>query len=100
MSIKIIFHELYYNSTYAMDPAASEGRLEGIMTAIERTKYLQEVEEYMKNLSDVDIFAVSAGFDQGIDDWGALLYPEDYTELGRLIKEYSDYLKKDISVFR
>ena len=43
----------------------------------------------MKDITDVDIFAASAGFDQGIDDWGHLLYPEDYTELGRLMKEYS-----------
>jgi acetoin utilization deacetylase AcuC-like enzyme len=60
----------------------------------ERREYLQEVEEYMKNLADVDIFAASAGFDQGIDDWGALLYPEDYTELGRLMKEYSEKICK------
>ena len=60
--------------------------------ASERGKYLQEVEEWMKNLTDVDIFAASAGFDQGIDDWGALLYPEDYTDLGRLMKKYSEKL--------
>jgi acetoin utilization deacetylase AcuC-like enzyme len=60
----------------------------------ERRKYLQEVEEYMKTLTDVDIFAASAGFDQGIDDWGALLYPEDYTDLGRLMKEYSEKICK------
>ena len=34
MGIKIVFHERYYNSGYAMDPAASEGRLDGIMAAI------------------------------------------------------------------
>lgn len=56
----------------------------------ERRDYLQEVEEYMKDLTDVDIFAASAGFDQGIDDWGGLLYPEDYTDLGRLMKVYSE----------
>ncbi|WP_291348018.1 histone deacetylase family protein [Desulfobacula sp.] len=55
----------------------------------ERGLYLQEVEGHMENITDVDIFAASAGFDQGIDDWGHLLYPEDYTELGRLMKEYS-----------
>ena len=60
----------------------------------ERGDYLREVEEYMKDLEDVDIFAASAGFDQGIDDWGALLYPEDYTDLGRLMKEYSEKLCK------
>ncbi len=57
-----------------------------------RTGYLKEVEEYMDNLTDIDIFVASAGFDQGIEDWGHLLYPEDYTELGRLMKEYSEKL--------
>ncbi len=60
----------------------------------ERGDYLQEVEEYMKGLRDVDIFAASAGFDQGIDDWGALLYSEDYTDLGRLMKVYSEKVCK------
>ena len=44
----------------------------------------------MKELPEVDIFVASAGFDQGIEDWGHLLYPEDYQELGRLMKEYSE----------
>lgn len=60
----------------------------------ERGRYLREVESYMKTLTDIDMFAASAGFDQGIDDWGSLLYPEDYTELGRLIKTYSEKLCK------
>ena len=56
--------------------------------------YLEEVESYMQNLNDIDIFVASAGFDQGIEDWGHLLYPEDYFELGRLMKEYSEKLCK------
>ena len=77
-----------------------ENRDDGFIVSIlnpvsaEREDYLQEVEAYMKDITDVDIFAASAGFDQGIDDWGALLYPEDYTELGRLMKEYSKKLCK------
>ena len=59
-----------------------------------RKEYLKEVEEYLKNLKEIDIFTASAGFDQGIDDWGHLLHPEDYTELGRLMKEYSIKLCK------
>jgi len=55
----------------------------------DRHEYLAEVEECMKGLGGIDIFVASAGFDQGIDDWGGLLHPEDYTELGRLMKEYS-----------
>jgi len=58
----------------------------------ERVGYMAEVKDYMLNLRDVDIFVASAGFDQGIDDWGGLLLPEDYAELGRLMKAYSDKL--------
>jgi len=57
-----------------------------------RTAYIKEVEDYIQNLKDIDIFVASAGFDQGIDDWGHLLYPEDYTELGKLMKKYSKNL--------
>lgn len=72
-----------------------ENRNDGLKVSIlnpestERGEYIQKVEEYMKNITDVDIFAASAGFDQGFEDWGHLLFPEDYTELGRLMKEYS-----------
>ncbi|MCU0847336.1 MAG: histone deacetylase [Spirochaetes bacterium] len=58
--------------------------------SIGRSDYIREVKAYMESLKDADIFAASAGFDQGIDDWGNLLYPEDYTELGRLMKVYSE----------
>ncbi|MFX1572270.1 MAG: histone deacetylase family protein [Promethearchaeota archaeon] len=56
--------------------------------------YIKEVETYMQDLHDIDIFVASAGFDQGIEDWGNLLYPEDYYELGRLMKKYSEKLCK------
>lgn len=59
-----------------------------------RSKYIKEVEVYMQNLEDIDIFVASAGFDEGIEDWGHKLYPEDYTEIGRLMKEYSENLCK------
>lgn len=54
-----------------------------------RNSYMSEVEDFMKNLKNIDIFVASAGFDQGIQDWGHLLHPEDYFELGKLMKEYS-----------
>jgi len=57
-----------------------------------RTGYLKEVEQYMENLTGIDIFVASAGFDQGIEDWGHLLYPEDYFELGKLMKIHSEKL--------
>ncbi len=59
-----------------------------------RKAYVAEVEACMRELQNVDIFAASAGFDQGVGDWGDLLHPEDYTELGRLMKEYSDKICK------
>jgi len=58
----------------------------------ERRKYLEEVEAHMSDLRDIDVIAASAGFDQGIDDWGGLLKPEDYTVIGGLMKEYSEKL--------
>ncbi len=57
-----------------------------------RADYIKEVEDCMKQLKDIDIFAASAGFDQGIEDWGHLLYLEDYYELGMLMKKYSEKL--------
>jgi acetoin utilization deacetylase AcuC-like enzyme len=51
--------------------------------------YIREVEDFMQNLEDIDIFVASAGFDEGIKDWGNKLYPEDYHELGNLMKKYS-----------
>ena len=59
-----------------------------------RSDYLREVKTYMQNLEDIDIFVASAGFDQGIDDWGHLLYSDDYEELGKLMKRYSENLCK------
>jgi acetoin utilization deacetylase AcuC-like enzyme len=56
----------------------------------ERVAYLNEVREYMKNLNDIDVFVASAGFDEGIEDWGHKLYPEDYTRLGELMKDHSE----------
>ncbi len=60
--------------------------------AAESMEYLNEVEAHMKSLKNIDIFAASAGFDQGIDDWGGLLSEDDYFELGRLMREYSKKL--------
>ncbi|NHJ20153.1 MAG: histone deacetylase family protein [Candidatus Lokiarchaeota archaeon] len=60
----------------------------------DNSKYIKEVKTYMEDLKDIDIFVASAGFDQAIEDWGNLLYPEDYRELGNLMKIYSNKLSK------
>ena len=57
-----------------------------------RTNYIKEVQNYLEELDNIDIFVASAGFDQGIEDWGHLLHPEDYRELGNLMKIYSERL--------
>jgi acetoin utilization deacetylase AcuC-like enzyme len=59
-----------------------------------RTGYIKEVKSFIEDLKDIDIFVASAGFDEGIEDWGHKLYPEDYTEIGRLMKESSENLCK------
>lgn len=39
---------------------------------------------------EYDVIAVSAGFDKHKDDWGGILETEDYKEIGKIIKEYSE----------
>ena len=46
-----------------------------------RSRYLQEVEEAMK-ICRADLIGISAGFDNHAEDWGGLLYTEDYEEIG------------------
>ena len=36
--MKIVFYERYYDSSYAMDPAASPGRLEGIVDLLSKNE--------------------------------------------------------------
>ena len=59
-----------------------------------RVEYINEVKTYLEKLNNIDIFAASAGFDQGINDWGSLLYPDDYKKIGYLMKKYSERLCK------
>lgn len=54
--------------------------------------YVSEIKDYMEQLDHIDIFCASAGFDQGLEDWGNLLSTEDYTEIGKLMKKYSEKL--------
>ncbi len=52
--------------------------------------YLEVVQEALDNARKCDIIAVSAGFDQGLEDWGNLLSENAYLELGKMIKDFSD----------
>lgn len=51
--------------------------------------YLQMLEERLKAAPQVDILAVSAGFDAYIHDLGRKLYTEDYFTIGRLLQAYA-----------
>ena len=55
-------------------------------------EYLAEIDKHMEGLKDIDIFVASAGFDQGISDWGNLLSSGDYQEIGRMMREHSERL--------
>ena len=54
-----------------------------------RSDYLKEVKTAMKNCQ-VDLIGISAGFDYHANDWGGLLYTEDYEEIGRLVRSAAD----------
>ena len=50
-----------------------------------RSRYLQEVEDIMQNCR-ADMIGISAGFDNHAEDWGGLLYTEDYEEIGYQVR--------------
>jgi acetoin utilization deacetylase AcuC-like enzyme len=50
----------------------------------DRKHYLTEVGVRLDALN-VDIIGVSAGFDNHMEDWGHVLYTEDYQEMGRMV---------------
>ena len=49
-----------------------------------RKDYLAEVAARLDSIQ-VDVIAVSAGFDNHVDDWGRTLHTEDYREMGRMV---------------
>lgn len=51
-----------------------------------RGEYLRSVETALAQ-TDADMIAVSAGFDNHEEDWGGLLKTEDYTLMGRMVRE-------------
>lgn len=49
-----------------------------------REAYLSSVKSQLWNVTP-DVIAVSAGFDNHVQDWGGLLTTEDYYEMGRMV---------------
>ena len=53
-------------------------------TSPTREDYLKEVEAFIE-AHPADIIGISAGFDNHLDDWGGLLFTEDYLTMGRMV---------------
>jgi acetoin utilization deacetylase AcuC-like enzyme len=56
--------------------------------ACDRHSYLAEIKKEMDHIQ-ADLIGISAGFDNHRDDWGGLLFTEDYFEIGKLVKTAS-----------
>jgi acetoin utilization deacetylase AcuC-like enzyme len=52
----------------------------------DRNEYLKTVHNALEK-TDADMIAVSAGFDNHENDWGGLLKTEDYTYMGKLVRD-------------
>jgi len=104
VSLLKLFSEKKINSAFILDFDLHYGdgnvnilacRKDGFQVDIHNPKgnnpsdYIDKVEGYMKKLQNIDIFGASAGFDEGINDWGGLLNAENYYTLGELMKQYS-----------
>jgi len=50
----------------------------------------RELRSFLSSTGDFDMLGVSAGFDRGIADWGGTLSDEDYQQIGRLLKRFSE----------
>jgi acetoin utilization deacetylase AcuC-like enzyme len=57
-----------------------------------RAQFIKNMTDYLTNLKNIDIVAVSAGFDRHKDDWGGLLTTEDYKTIGEYLKKFSENL--------
>jgi len=54
----------------------------------DRDRYMSEIAYEMEKCR-ADIIGISAGFDNHRDDWGGLLFTEDYEEIGRMVRDAS-----------
>ena len=54
----------------------------------DRSEYLEDVAGRLA-ATRADVVAVSAGFDNHLQDWGGVLLTEDYETIGRLVRETS-----------
>jgi acetoin utilization deacetylase AcuC-like enzyme len=55
----------------------------------DRKRYLEAIAKELQK-QESDIVGISAGFDNHKDDWGGLLETEDYTTIGKMVRERCD----------
>ena len=55
----------------------------------DRKGYLEAIAKELQK-QELDIVGISAGFDNHKDDWGGLLETEDYTTIGKMVRERCD----------
>lgn len=53
-----------------------------------RERFLEEVDRALGS-HDYDMVAISAGFDQHVEDWGGTLTTEDYFTIGRNVRDFA-----------
>jgi len=59
-----------------------------------RKAYLDSLEQKLENFHEVDLLALSAGFDTYVRDWGGILETEDYRAMGAVIRSTALRLSK------
>ncbi|MGD8371409.1 MAG: histone deacetylase family protein [Syntrophobacterales bacterium] len=59
-----------------------------------RTAYIDSLQQVLEESANVDLLAVSAGFDTYIRDWGGVLHTEDYRAIGAIIREGARHLSR------
>ncbi|MFX0125223.1 MAG: histone deacetylase family protein [Candidatus Hodarchaeota archaeon] len=74
------------HNTFRESPEVIYYHVEGRL----RAQFIQNVKYFFRDLVDVDVIGVSAGFDWHEDDWGRLLTTEDYKSIGNIIREFSE----------
>ena len=52
----------------------------------DRTHYLEEVRKALE-ATNADVIAVSAGFDNHVEDWGTVLQTDDFETMGRWVRQ-------------
>lgn len=56
-----------------------------------RTNTVASIRDYLSEIGERDIIAVSAGFDRHVEDWGGMLKTEDYRQIGEIVGEYAKH---------